>query len=71
MTYDTVFISDVHLGTDRCNTEKFLKFCILIKELMTFNQLLLICLTLLPDLDRLEPTHKYLRQIQSALLCLL
>ena len=26
MTYDTVFISDVHLGTDRCNIEKFLKF---------------------------------------------
>ena len=26
MTYDTVFISDVHLGTDRCNTDKFLKF---------------------------------------------
>lgn len=26
MTYDTVFISDVHLGTNRCNTEKFLKF---------------------------------------------
>ena len=24
--YDTVFISDVHLGTDRCNTDKFLKF---------------------------------------------
>lgn len=32
MTYDTVFISDVHLGTDRCNTEKFLKF---LKELKT------------------------------------
>ena len=26
MTHDTVFISDVHLGTDRCNTDKFLKF---------------------------------------------
>ena len=26
MTFDTVFISDVHLGTDRCNTKKFLKF---------------------------------------------
>lgn len=26
MTHDTVFISDVHLGTDRCNVEKFLKF---------------------------------------------
>ena len=26
MTYDTVFISDVHLGTNRCNTKKFLKF---------------------------------------------
>jgi len=24
--FDTVFISDVHLGTDRCNIEKFLKF---------------------------------------------
>ena len=24
--YDTVFISDVHLGTDRCNVKKFLKF---------------------------------------------
>lgn len=24
--YDTVFISDVHLGTDRCNVDKFLKF---------------------------------------------
>ena len=32
MTYDTVFISDVHLGTPRCNTEKFLKF---LKELKT------------------------------------
>ena len=32
MTYDTVFLSDVHLGTDRCNTEKFLKF---LKELKT------------------------------------
>jgi UDP-2,3-diacylglucosamine pyrophosphatase LpxH len=26
MTYDTVFISDVHLGTPRCNTEKFYNF---------------------------------------------
>jgi UDP-2,3-diacylglucosamine pyrophosphatase LpxH len=26
MTYDAVFISDVHLGTDRCNTDKFLHF---------------------------------------------
>jgi UDP-2,3-diacylglucosamine pyrophosphatase LpxH len=32
MTYDAVFISDVHLGTPRCNTEKFLKF---LKELKT------------------------------------
>jgi UDP-2,3-diacylglucosamine pyrophosphatase LpxH len=32
MTYDTVFISDVHLGTNRCNTKKFLKF---LKELKT------------------------------------
>lgn len=24
--FDTVFISDVHLGTDRCNTKKFLNF---------------------------------------------
>ena len=32
MTYDTVFISDVHLGTPRCNTEKFFKF---LKELKT------------------------------------
>ena len=24
--FDTVFISDVHLGTDRCNIDKFLKF---------------------------------------------
>jgi UDP-2,3-diacylglucosamine pyrophosphatase LpxH len=32
MTYDTVFISDVHLGTPRCNTQKFLKF---LKELKT------------------------------------
>lgn len=24
--YDTVFISDVHLGTNRCNVDKFLKF---------------------------------------------
>jgi UDP-2,3-diacylglucosamine pyrophosphatase LpxH len=32
MTFDTVFISDVHLGTPRCNTEKFLKF---LKELKT------------------------------------
>ena len=32
MTFDTVFISDVHLGTDRCNTEKFFKF---LKELKT------------------------------------
>lgn len=26
MKYDTVFISDVHLGTDRCNTQKFIRF---------------------------------------------
>jgi UDP-2,3-diacylglucosamine pyrophosphatase LpxH len=32
MTFDTVFISDVHLGTPRCNTEKFFKF---LKELKT------------------------------------
>jgi UDP-2,3-diacylglucosamine pyrophosphatase LpxH len=32
MTYDAVFISDVHLGTDRCNTQKFLKF---LKEIKT------------------------------------
>jgi UDP-2,3-diacylglucosamine pyrophosphatase LpxH len=32
MNYDTVFVSDVHLGTPRCNTEKFLKF---LKELKT------------------------------------
>lgn len=32
MTYDTVFISDVHLGTRRCNAERFLKF---LKELKT------------------------------------
>ena len=30
--YDTVFVSDVHLGTNRCNVKKFLKF---IKELKT------------------------------------
>jgi len=32
MKYDTVFISDSHLGTDRCNTKKLLKF---LKELKT------------------------------------
>ena len=32
MTYDTVFVSDVHLGTARCNTQKFLKF---LQELKT------------------------------------
>lgn len=26
MTYDAVFVSDVHLGTTRCNTKKFYKF---------------------------------------------
>lgn len=26
MIYDSVFVSDVHLGTDRCNSEKFLSF---------------------------------------------
>lgn len=26
MIYDTVFVSDIHLGTDRCNTDKFLEF---------------------------------------------
>ena len=26
MTYDAVFVSDVHLGTNRCNTKKFLDF---------------------------------------------
>ena len=26
MNFDTVFISDVHLGTNRCDTHKFLKF---------------------------------------------
>ena len=30
--YDATFISDIHLGTPRCNTEKFLKF---LKELKT------------------------------------
>lgn len=32
MNYDTVFISDTHLGTNRCNVHKFLKF---LKELKT------------------------------------
>ena len=32
MTYDATFISDVHLGTERCNTQKLLKF---LKELKT------------------------------------
>ena len=32
MTYDTVFISDVHLGTNRCNIKKFLQF---LKQLKT------------------------------------
>jgi UDP-2,3-diacylglucosamine pyrophosphatase LpxH len=32
MSFDTVFISDVHLGTNRCNIKKFLKF---IKQLKT------------------------------------
>lgn len=32
MIYDSVFISDVHLGTERCNTEVFLKF---LKQLKT------------------------------------
>lgn len=26
MTYDAVFVSDVHLGTNRCNTKKFYEF---------------------------------------------
>ena len=26
MKYDTVFISDVHLGTNRCDTDKFIRF---------------------------------------------
>jgi len=26
VSYDAVFVSDVHLGTTRCNTKKFLKF---------------------------------------------
>jgi UDP-2,3-diacylglucosamine pyrophosphatase LpxH len=30
--YDATFISDIHLGTPRCNTQKFLKF---LKELKT------------------------------------
>lgn len=32
MTYNTVFISDLHLGTPRCNSKKLLKF---LKELKT------------------------------------
>lgn len=32
MIYDTVFVSDIHLGTDRCNTVKFLEF---IKNIQT------------------------------------
>jgi UDP-2,3-diacylglucosamine pyrophosphatase LpxH len=32
MIYDTVFVSDIHLGTDRCNTDKFLEF---IKNIQT------------------------------------
>lgn len=32
MSYDAVFVSDVHLGTNRCNTDKFIKF---IKEIKT------------------------------------
>lgn len=32
MTYDTVFISDVHLGTNRCDAQRFLQF---LKELKT------------------------------------
>ena len=46
MTFDTVFISDVHLGTPRCNTEKFFKF---LKEPLIraygegfFNELLIV-----------------------------
>lgn len=30
-TYDTIFISDVHLGTNRCNSKKFLEFLKTIK----------------------------------------
>jgi len=31
MSYDTIFISDVHLGTDRCDIDKFLNFLDTIK----------------------------------------
>ena len=33
MTYDTTFISDVHLGTERCNTQKLLGFLKELKDL--------------------------------------
>jgi UDP-2,3-diacylglucosamine pyrophosphatase LpxH len=31
MIYDTIFVSDVHLGTNRCNSKKFLNFLKTIK----------------------------------------
>ena len=42
MKYDTIFISDVHLGTNRCNTNKFIHFldCIETNKLVMVGDIL-------------------------------
>lgn len=50
MTYDAVFISDVHLGTNRCNTKKFMKF---LNELNTKK------LIMVGDIYDIECMQKY------------
>ena len=50
MTYDSVFVSDVHLGTDRCNIKKFLRF---------LDQLDTKQLVLVGDIFDIECMQKY------------
>jgi len=57
--FDTVFISDVHLGTDRCNIEKFLKFLNKLdtKKLVMVGDIL--------DVHCMEKYNTYLRTRQT------
>ena len=50
MSFDAVFVSDVHLGTDRCNHQKFYKF---LKEIKTKK------LVLVGDIIDVQCMEKY------------
>jgi len=59
MRYDSVFISDIHLGTDRCNAKKFLKF---LKQLNTKK---LVMVGDILDIQCMEQYHTHWRKIHT------